>query len=444
MKARFLLLFLVSGIFSGTMGQSTIDFTFTAVDNATYVKLDSIKVMNRTHWSDTVLYWPDTTLTYEITPGDTMLYVGYAMEFPVGVQSIGNRAAQFQLSQSYPNPVRDQAIISMSLPSKGLVNITVADIRGKVALNFDRKLQEGTHSFIFHSGNERFYILTGRWNGITQSMKILTEGPVSGKTCRLEYTGVENWNPTLKQSLAATDLVVQESGILDSPTTNETYTFQFATNISCPGTPTVTYEGQVYNTIQIFSQCWLKENLNVGTMISGTQEMSNNSVIEKYCYNNEVDSCTKYGGLYQWDEMMQYTTTQGVQGICPPGWHLPTDEEWKILEGAVDSQYGIGGPEWDIEYSNRGFDAGTNLKSISGWYYGGNGTDRFGFSGLPGSYRYDGGGFFGSGDFGSWWTSSEFDSYAAWSRYLPRNGPEVGRYCDYKVSGISVRCLRDY
>jgi len=58
--------------------------------------------------------------------------------------------------------------------------------------------------------------------------------------------------------------------------------------------------------------------------------MSNNSVIEKYCYNNEEDSCTKYGGLYQWDEMMQYTTEQGVRGICPAGWHLPTDEEWKI------------------------------------------------------------------------------------------------------------------
>jgi len=70
---------------------------------------------------------------------------------------------------------------------------------------------------------------------------------------------------------------------------------------------------------------------------------------------------------------MQYTTQQGVRGICPPGWHLPTDEEWKVLEGAVDSQYGIGDPEWD-NYYYRGFDAGTNLKSISGWYYEGNGN----------------------------------------------------------------------
>jgi uncharacterized protein (TIGR02145 family) len=81
-------------------------------------------------------------------------------------------------------------------------------------------------------------------------------------------------------------------------------------------------------------------------MINVSQYQSNNSIIEKYCYDNNLDSCTKYGGLYQWNEIMQYTTQQGVQGICPTGWHLPTDEEWKVLEGAADSQYGIGDHEF--------------------------------------------------------------------------------------------------
>ena len=75
-----------------------------------------------------------------------------------------------------------------------------------------------------------------------------------------------------------------QSGVLDSPEDNKSYTFQFATNIPCPGTPTVEYEGQIYNTIQIFSQCWLKENLNVGTMIQGGVGMSDNGLVEKYCY----------------------------------------------------------------------------------------------------------------------------------------------------------------
>jgi uncharacterized protein (TIGR02145 family) len=211
--------------------------------------------------------------------------------------------------------------------------------------------------------------------------------------------------------------------------------------IPCPGTPTVEYEGQVYNTIQIFSQCWLKENLNVGVMIPGTMEQSNNGTIEKYCYNNEPDSCAKYGGLYQWNEMMQYTTQQGAQGICPPGWHLPTDEEWKVLEGAVDSLYWIGDGTWD-DLGWRGYDAGMNLKTTSGWNDGGNGTDVYGFSSLPGGYRNSSGSFNAIGNGCLSWTSSPSINYL-WNRYLAGHSREVFRYTRINVSGYSVRCLKD-
>ena len=237
---------------------------------------------------------------------------------------------------------------------------------------------------------------------------------------------------------------MQESGILDNPDANESYTFQFATNIPCPGAPTVTYEGQNYNTIQIFSQCWLKENLNVGMMITGTQEMTDNDTIEKYCYDNEPDSCTKYGGLYQWNEMMQYTTQQGTQGICPPGWHLPTDEEWKVLEGAVDSQYGIGSSKWDHYWGYpAGYDVGSNLKTTSGWAGGGNGTDLFGFSCMPGGGRFEYGSIGFVSRYGIFWQSSGTGN-AAFARYLDCYNPEVFREARIKELGFSVRCVRDY
>jgi uncharacterized protein (TIGR02145 family) len=312
-----------------------------------------------------------------------------------------------------------------------------------VMISSDWQLDKGNHSFRFTPGDGSLFFLTARWNGVRRSIKILLSAPGSGKHCMLDYIGRGKGELLLKAALARAGFM-QESGILDTPEINETYTFEFATNIPCPGTPTVTYEGQVYNTIQIFSQCWLKENLNVGTMIPGTQDMSNNSVIEKYCYNNEQDSCTKYGGLYQWGEMMQYTSQQGVQGICPSGWHLPSDEEWKVLEGAVDTQYGIGDPEWDIESQYRGFDAGLNMKSISGWYYEGNGTDLFGFSGLPGGYRVvDYGLFDYVGYVGNWWVSSEYYYGYAWNHYLNSNYPEVFRVNGSEDYGFSVRCLRD-
>ena len=84
----------------------------------------------------------------------------------------------------------------------------------------------------------------------------------------------------------------------------------------CPGIPTLKYEGKTYHTIQIGSQCWLKENLNIGVMIDSAKNQTNNGVIEKYCYRNDPANCSKYGGLYQWNEALQYASgTSKIKGI---------------------------------------------------------------------------------------------------------------------------------
>src|SRR4030042_6749113 len=95
---------------------------------------------------------------------------------------------------------------------------------------------------------------------------------------------------------------------------------------------TITYEGKTYHIIQIGNQFCLKENLDVGTMIQGNQDASNNGTIEKYCYDNDPANCTIHGGLYQWNEAMQYNSIEGGQGICPDGWHIPTFAEFQTLE----------------------------------------------------------------------------------------------------------------
>ena len=209
----------------------------------------------------------------------------------------------------------------------------------------------------------------------------------------------------------------------------------------CPGIPTVTYEGQVYNTILIGEQCWLKENLNVGTMINGTDTMKNNGVIEKYCYGNNIANCNEYGAFYQWNELMQYTTTPGVQGICPAGWHVPTDDEWKILEGTADSQYPVGHYIWGYGGS-RGFDVGLNLKSTSGWNDNGNGTDLYGFTVLSGGDLCNGN-FGALGEAGLFWTSTESYLYTdlAWYRIFRFDSDKVTRWDNSKDLGLSVRCL---
>ncbi|HNS46441.1 MAG TPA: FISUMP domain-containing protein, partial [Bacteroidales bacterium] len=217
--------------------------------------------------------------------------------------------------------------------------------------------------------------------------------------------------------------------------------------IPCPCIGFVSYEGQTYQTVQIGEQCWFKENLNVGTMVisnSGGDLQIDNDILEKFCYNNDPVNCTTFGGLYDWDETMQYVTTEGAQGICPADWHIPTDNEWKTLEGTVDAVYPVGDPEWDI-HGWRGFDAGSNLRETgtAHWYPPNNdATNSSGFTGLPGGMRnYDDGGFDYLTIRGHFYSSTQMSEYDARSRYLNSGQAESGRFADIE-HGFSVRCIK--
>ncbi len=151
------------------------------------------------------------------------------------------------------------------------------------------------------------------------------------------------------------------------------------------GILTDTRDGQQYTTLQTITQCWMAENLNIGEMITDNLEMTDNSIIEKYCYNNNTNSCDYYGGLYTWYEMMQYSNIPGVQGICPDGWHLPAESEWCTLTQFIDPHVDCDSIVW------TGSNIGTKMKSTTGWISG-NGTNASGFNALPeGGCHFDGG-----------------------------------------------------
>ena len=198
-------------------------------------------------------------------------------------------------------------------------------------------------------------------------------------------------------------------------------------------------DGKSYETEQIGTQCWMTENLNIGIRINGVNNQTDNSIIEKYCYNDDTANCTTYGGLYQWDEMMQYVTTEGTQGICPNGWHLPTDEEWKTLEMYL----GMSQSEAD-DTGWRGTDEGEKMKSTSGWLNNGNGTNSSGFNALPGGFRHDNETFNGLGYYSFWWLSSEGPGTYEWYRSLYDGFDQVERDDNYnKPYGFSVRCIKN-
>jgi uncharacterized protein (TIGR02145 family) len=196
--------------------------------------------------------------------------------------------------------------------------------------------------------------------------------------------------------------------------------------------------------VTIGTQVWMDSNVNIGTMITDVTTQTNNATIEKYCYNNDPAICNTDGGLYQWDEMMQYTASCNgtgvppdeacatpVQGICPSGTHIPSHYEWTLLERSVGSN-----PEafpYDTTTTGwLGTNEGTNLK-VGG---------SSGFGGILAGLRYTSGAFGLRGAYAFFWASTESGSNA-WFRYLDSSFATVYRYTYDKAYGFSVRCLKD-
>jgi uncharacterized protein (TIGR02145 family) len=200
----------------------------------------------------------------------------------------------------------------------------------------------------------------------------------------------------------------------------------------CPGVPSFDYGGQTYNTVQIGYQCWMKENLNIGDVIDSHLDAADNGIIEKYCYDNDPDNCAIYGGLYQWNEMMGYTTASILQGICPQGWHLPATDEWTMLTNFLGGAGIAGGKMKEAGYAH--------------WYSPNVGaTNSSGFTALPGGLRAPDGGFYNYTYYTFFWSSSQQVNYSgyAWCRSLYFNIQEVWNDDVYKTDGFSVRCLKD-
>ncbi|MBM3436952.1 MAG: hypothetical protein FJY07_12135, partial [Bacteroidetes bacterium] len=160
-----------------------------------------------------------------------------------------------------------------------------------------------------------------------------------------------------------------------------------------------------------------------------------------YCMSDMQLGCDLFGGLYYWNEAMNYVFEPGGQGICPDGWHIPLDLEWQILEGAADSEYGIGDPVWDaIEW--RGSDAGGNLKQTgtSLWEPPNTGaTDAYGFCALPAGYFVQNA-FWGPG-YKTYLFSSDFP--VKYYRNLDWNQWQVRRNTWSGSAGFSVRCIKN-
>jgi len=191
-------------------------------------------------------------------------------------------------------------------------------------------------------------------------------------------------------------------------------------------------DGNHYKTVIIGTQEWMAENLrtthyangNIIPQITSSVTWSNLSS-GAYCwYDNNSSYENPFGKLYNG------YTIDDARNVCPTGWHVPSKNDWLEL----------------IEYiGNNGYlgKEGEVLKSLDNWNSERGGRDPYGFSGLPGGIRGNVGSFYFIGNYGYWWSSTETNTYNAWSSYLNYNNGNVNSYYFNKADGISVRCLRD-
>ncbi|MDY6262949.1 MAG: fibrobacter succinogenes major paralogous domain-containing protein [Fibrobacter sp.] len=209
-------------------------------------------------------------------------------------------------------------------------------------------------------------------------------------------------------------------------------------------------DGKVYRTVKIGNQVWMAENLNYADSVKTP------SLLERsWCFDDEPKNCDVTGRLYTWaaaiDSVELYrdmsidcgsykacTLPDTVYGICPSGWHLPTETEWEALITNIGGTISRNGQTWNS-------DVGQVLKSKTGWKewsYSGNGTDTYGFSALPAGIRSSFDGSFHS-DEADFWSSTENDE-AVWSVWL-YYGNSVANLISIaaKYNGCSVRCVKD-
>jgi uncharacterized protein (TIGR02145 family) len=208
------------------------------------------------------------------------------------------------------------------------------------------------------------------------------------------------------------------------------------------------YDGNHYRTVNIGDQVWMRENLRTayyadGTPIpyvsnlSGLIEVQMNDQAYLY-YDYDPSTARSYGAFYTWGAVMRGAVSSdfnpsGIQGVCPEGWHVPSDSEWKDLELFL----GMDLAELDLIETWRGTDEGGKLKEAgtSHWIEPNNGaTNSSGFTALPD----------GSGRYAIFWTSTDYDSEYAWRRLLRNDMSQIERdHNPWKKTFYSVRCVKD-
>ena len=453
------------------LSAQTINLTFTGklAENDKYVMLSYVIVQNQTRgWTEAII-WPDTVLM---------------VTNATGIQDWQNNNS-IALLQNTPNPFSGTTDVLLNVAESGSVTVDISDIFGRVvAMKTVQLSQPGMHKLRVNLSSAGTYLMSVRQKDKVATIKMIGSGGMSNGD-GIEYIGAAEYQvPSSAQGeknapkaggqypYVPGDMMHYQGFAFNSNnqlmystpvqqpmgTTSQNITLEFApTDVvnyqPCPSAPIVTdIDGNYYNTLQFGQQCWMRENLRTthyadGSPVPAGGELSYTN--PHYYVNSSVDA-TLYGYYYNWPAVMHGASSSnanpsGVQGVCPDGWHLPSDAEWTQLTNYISSQ-----SEYLCDTSNASI--AKALASNSGWRTSSEncapGNDMStnnasGFAAVPGGY-YNG--MFGAASYNAFfWTSTENGPNWAYNRYFVFSDSGVYRLENdcVKSYGWAVRCLRD-
>jgi uncharacterized protein (TIGR02145 family) len=340
----------------------------------------------------------------------------------------------------HPNPVgQEGGSFEFVSDEAGAVSVSLTDASGKMSFTGEFVITPGVQVFRITGISTGVYTLAVTAHKSRYTAKIISENPAHGRVM-IEKAGTNDGGKEIHRLKVGKQyiymyyqdgdqlLLLGHSGSYTTvyplvPTSNYTVYFNFV--------PCIDPEGHPYATVAIGSQIWMAQNLNTGVRINASLDQLNNGVREKYCFDDDETNCSIYGGLYQWNEMMQYDTAQGSHGLCPEGWHLPTDGEYSDLMTSLGGDSIAGGKMKET--------------GIAHWAYpNGFASNSSGFTALPGGIRFVNGIFSSLHWFAYFWSSTQQSNMgAAWYRDIPSGWGYVYRDGYSKNWGLSVRCIKD-
>lgn len=401
--------------------------------------LSSVKVQNLT-----------SGVVVDVPAGDVL-----RLSTPTGIPEVNNmKSSELKV---YPNPMTDKSTLEILPPVAGDAVISVYDMTGKVIAQFKGYVENYKQEFSLSGIKNGLHIINVQGNGYQFSAKLLSNGKSNGTAIIARVSNniqsvVENKSIKDSKGIQATVDMAYTAGerlkytavsgnnitvMTDIPTVTKTITFTFT---ECKDGDNI-----YYPVVNIGTRTWMAENLKyLPSIVGSATGSSTTQYYYVYGYNGTVVADAKatanyanYGVLYNWPAAMAGAASStanpsGVQGVCPTGWHLPSNAEWTEL----------------TDYLGGTSVAGDKLKETGTMHWNNpntGATNETGFTALPGGLRGMDGSFDFIGSLGYCWSATEFNTSNVWYRYLYYgDSPVYWNSGGNKEVGYSVRCVRDF